>query len=270
VFPRGASFTEGRGVPEDAACLVAAGPKTPYSAREVEILETYIRGGGRLFLLLDPFQDGGFTDFLGRLGISLRDDAVVDPGGKIFGGDLLFPMAVEYPSHPVSRGIAGVCIFPVARSLPVQQPADPRIETRIVARPSPDAWAETDRPSLAAGRPVFDPADDGKGPVVLAASAEILAEYPDRDGAVLAVGDSDFAANTYVSAARNMSFLSRFPCLADRSRRNSGRPPRGAWSPSHQAYPRPGNFPRLAVLGFIPGAAALLGVRSWLKRRRGE
>jgi hypothetical protein len=105
---------------------------------------------------------------------------------------------------------------------------------------------------------------------VLAASAEILAEKPDRDGAVLAVGDSDFAANTYVSAARNMSFyLDSLAWLIGPDEILGVRPVEPGHHPIRLTHGQ-GIFLGWLVLGFIPGAAALLGVRSWLKRRRGE
>ena len=75
-------------VPEDATLVVIAGPQRDFFAGEggeIEALDQYLGGGGRLLALLDPEEldpgDEGmkdFRDFLARWGIAVQPGHVVD------------------------------------------------------------------------------------------------------------------------------------------------------------------------------------------------
>ena len=76
-------------VPEDATLVVIAGPKRDFFAigenSEIQALDDYLEGGGRLLVLLDPEDrvpgDEGmkdFRDFLARWGIEVLPGHIVD------------------------------------------------------------------------------------------------------------------------------------------------------------------------------------------------
>ena len=76
-------------VPEDATLVVIAGPKRDFFAigenSEIQALDDYLEGGGRLLVLLDPEdRDPGdegmkdFRDFLARWGIEVLPGHIVD------------------------------------------------------------------------------------------------------------------------------------------------------------------------------------------------
>ena len=143
--------------------------------------------------------------------MDVGNNIVVDASGmgRLIGTDASVPVAASYPSHPITQRFNFITAFPLARSVtPVTggvngHTAQPFVET------SARSWAETDIKSLlTTGEVSLDEAKgDKKGPVPLAARPcrppRRPAEPPkpeDKDAPkpetrVVAVGDSDFAAN---------------------------------------------------------------------------
>jgi ABC-type uncharacterized transport system involved in gliding motility auxiliary subunit len=162
----------------------------------------------------------------------------------------------------------GICMFPVARSLAVRPYGGGEFEARPLAKTSDKAWAETDRESLAAGTAANDSAEDRAGPLVLAASVEYKADTPEKDGALVVVGDSDFIANAYVSIAGNGDFFLRsLAWLAGPGELIAIR----AREPGHHPIVLSRNQGRILgwmVLGILPGLLVFLGVLAWWKRRK--
>jgi len=255
-------------MPEDAACLVVAGPRETLLGPELGLVQDFLRRGGSLLLLLDPYNDGGFAPYLSSLGIGLAQDAVVDEGGRLFRGDSLFPRAASYPSHEITRALDRVAMFPVARHLSLDPRKNDEVDLAPIALSSNKAWAETDRASLSAEKPVFDPATDKAGPLALAAAAKLKAEDPKFDGRIVVVGDSDFATDAYLSFAGNEEFfLDTLAWLAD-SEEKIGLVLR---EPGHHPIvlsERQVLITGLVALVLVPGMFAFMGVRVLLRRRK--
>ena len=84
-------------IPDDAAVVVIAGPRTDLFAPEVDALDRYLAKGGKVLAMVDPpfpgkMQDAVIKRFLGRWGVELGDNLVVELcRGGAGGGDLLTP-----------------------------------------------------------------------------------------------------------------------------------------------------------------------------------
>src|SRR4030043_2176286 len=107
----------GKGLPEGTRCLVIPGPKNPLFPEEIEYLKKFIAGGGRVILMLEPYQDGGVKEWMASLGVTLGQDILIDKVSRIFGGDYLIPMAGSYGRHPITDKFTVTTFYPTARSL---------------------------------------------------------------------------------------------------------------------------------------------------------
>ena len=214
-------------VPDGTDLIVVAGPRIPFVEPELRLLDSFLGGGGRLILMLDPTlgddgtETGGFDDWLRSRGVVLGRNVVVDSANKLpfYSAETFF--ANDYEDHPVTEALAEAqypVIFSLARS--VQASAEPVFGTRVVelVRSSASAWGETSLTRLDA---VEKDAADDEGPLGLAVAVEIDVDSPTpvadslptgeatlQDGGRLVVfGDSDFATNAQLANGGNPTLL---------------------------------------------------------------
>ncbi|NIA06345.1 MAG: ABC transporter permease [Actinobacteria bacterium] len=64
-------------IPPNCAVLVILGPTKRFSAKEIDTIDQYIKGGGKVFVLIDPGHDGGLGKLFGRYGITSPDNQAV-------------------------------------------------------------------------------------------------------------------------------------------------------------------------------------------------
>lgn len=70
------NLIEAGGVPDDADMLVIAGPTAQFTASEVDMLRTYLDGGGAALILSDPLAGGGSFGN-GVTGVDISDDGTL-------------------------------------------------------------------------------------------------------------------------------------------------------------------------------------------------
>jgi ABC-type uncharacterized transport system involved in gliding motility auxiliary subunit len=215
-------LTETR-IPEDAALVVIAGPHKPLLGGELDLLRQYIQHKGQVMVLLEPLNDGGMGDFLKAYGLSLTGDTIIDPMSRVFGASYLMPVITQYGFHKITEGFTIASIFPTARGVYTEKKSPTGITLTELAATSPYSWAAMDYRSSTSRELRFDEKRDKKGPVPVAAIAEIGAKPEggtdelekggpgaDKQGptAHLAVfGDCDFASNTYFNLQGNGDFF---------------------------------------------------------------
>ena len=197
-------------IPKDASTVVVAGPKKTLQPQELETLKKYVAGGGRLLVLLDPFDDGGLKEFLKGYGIEVGDDMVIDEQNRLSGGSPVIPVVMEYGRHDVTKNFAAATFYPEVRSMSPEKEAPKGIRVEALVSSSPISFAEKNLEILKTqGKVSREPNDISAGPVPLITIADI-----DMDGKeaaspakpeekkpapkqthVVASGDSDFASN---------------------------------------------------------------------------
>lgn len=219
-------------VPADAAALIIAGPQKPLMSQEIESLKAYLDKGGKVMAFIDPYNDGGLTDFVKGYGIKLDNDIVVDKLSRVFGGSYLMPVVTEYGAHKITQDFGVATFYSEARSVRPEEKPPQGVQVDILASTSPNAWGETDLDGVSKGHAAFDQGKDVPGPVPLAVISEINTavfkpaeakeaskESQNKDqqnqpaaqakkeqpkkGYLLVVGDSDFADNTYFGLSGN-------------------------------------------------------------------
>jgi ABC-type uncharacterized transport system involved in gliding motility auxiliary subunit len=191
-------------VPEDCAVLVVAGPTKALLEAELAALRGHLEDGGQLALLLDPETETGLEGLAAEWGAVLRDDVVVDPMSRLFGGSYTTPILTDYPEHELTRGFTLATFLPLARSIALSEPAPAGIRVVPLVRTTPQSWGETDLDNAEVS---FDPTVDFKGPLTAAALAERTAGARGVGARLLVVGDSDFAANLNFNLSGNGDLL---------------------------------------------------------------
>ena len=242
-------------VPDDAAVVIVAGPRRDLLESETEALDTYLRRGGHLFMMMDPETVPGLVTFVKRYGIEVGNDVVIEtnPLGRLVGGDYLMPVVMTYERHAITRELGNMMtMFPVVRSVQVAKELPQGITAQGLTMTSTESWAETDLKALQEGRPSkFDPDSDRLGPISIAVVATITPEKkettagspessePPESGKsaaghaarLVVFGDSEFANNNLFSVQGNGNlFLNTVSWLAEEEDLIAIRPRKGGGS----------------------------------------
>ncbi|MFN8544337.1 MAG: DUF4350 domain-containing protein [Candidatus Binatia bacterium] len=195
-------------VPEGIDLVVVAGPKHDFLRPELVALADFLRHGGGVLLLLDPGPLPEVGGFLASLGIVLGDDVVVDRERKLLGTDGMAAVVEEFrPGNPVtdaaSNRLESGVVLPSARSIGVADEAPPGVAVDAIARTAPTAWAMADLDRARRGDEPSVAKHDRRGPVTIAAMAEVGGAGADRRGRVVVLGDADFASDAYLDLLGN-------------------------------------------------------------------
>ena len=195
-------------VPRDTDLVIVAGPQLPFQAPELAALGSYLSGGGRVLLLLDPrfeetgpksnrMLEQGFTEWLAGYGVRLGQNVVLDPDNTVpFLGQETF-VANDYEDHPITHGLRETrqpVLFALARSVGRGE-AVPGLEVTELVHTSASGWGER---SL--GGVPEKGSDDLAGPVslgVVVTSTEAGKAKPGDDSAT---GDESATSSDASSA----------------------------------------------------------------------
>src|SRR3954453_2321813 len=212
-------------VPDDAAVVIAAGPRIDFFPPEVDALKKYLDKGGKLLLELDPPDKAdsaplkNLIDLAHDWGVQAGNNIVADASGmgRLIGTDASVPVAANYPSHPITQRFNYITAFPLAREVsPVSGGVNGHTAQGFVET-SPRSWSETDiKGLLTSGEVSLDEGKgDKKGPITIGSAVNApLANAPapkpgDDPNApkpetrVVVMGDSDFATNGVLGVQGN-------------------------------------------------------------------
>jgi len=226
-------------IPEDCALLISAGPKSDYNDHEITLIDDYIQEGGRVLFMLDPVEKGeeylNIALFLERYGLVAGNDVIIDPLSRVLSGDFFMPVVNDYTYNPITKDFRFATFFRVVRSIDIKDDPGENVYSRVIANTGEASWAETSIKDLMSGVKVkFDEGVDMRGPVPIAAYSRIMLsaeeaseeafeteagveEDEGKEAFVLAIGDSDFIANSMYQTQGNKDlFLNTINFLADR------------------------------------------------------
>ena len=133
-------------VPDDAALVIVAGPRTDFFPPEIDALKKYLDKSGKLLLEIDPPDkpdSAPLTNLIALAhdwGIDVGNDVVVDVSGmgRLIGTDASVPVAANYPSHPITQRFTFLTAFPLARSVTPGQRRRERSHRAGVRRVEPE------------------------------------------------------------------------------------------------------------------------------------
>jgi ABC-type uncharacterized transport system involved in gliding motility auxiliary subunit len=249
-------------VPDDAAVVIDPGPRTDPLAPEIDALNTYLTKGGKLFVMVNPFQNEGMKKFLAGYGVDLGDDLVIEgnPIGRLFGIGPEVPIVQQYEPHPVTRDLAGVMtLFPLTRSVSPAKAPPPGVNVQALVKTSPQAWGETDRAALNRGEAKPDE-KDATGPSV----AVVVTKAKAR---IVVYGTSNLASNQFLNIQGNRDlFLNTVSWLAEQEDQISIRPKETKSTPVFLTAQQ-GWLSFLLPVVILPGLVLAGGVVAAVRRR---
>jgi ABC-type uncharacterized transport system involved in gliding motility auxiliary subunit len=218
-------------VPKGAAVVIIPAPKKDLLPNEVEALKGYLTQGGRVFILLEPFKDGGLKTFLAGYGINLDNGIIFELNQLTVDRAILSPIVTEYNPHRITENFSLITLFPGPRPLFLNKELK-TVTLQPLVTTSGSSWEKLGQEWKKEGKKetqaLYNPKQDKKGPFTLAAVAELepqsvrkpeKAEHnpvkteqektaPPKSGAkeqaYLAVfGDADFAADEFFNQLGN-------------------------------------------------------------------
>jgi ABC-type uncharacterized transport system involved in gliding motility auxiliary subunit len=216
-------------VPQDAALVIAAGPRKPLLSTEVQALKAYLEKGGRLFIMLEAFEDGGLQGFLAGYGVGLDNGLILDVNqvSQSLGLSAVMPLVSQYGASKITQDFKNlVTIYPMARPL-VLKKDHPDVSLLALATTMPTSYEKLGKEWIKDEKAAFDAKIDKKGPFTVGAQAEIKLTPPKgeparKDGQdqgratekqpappegsktyMVVFGNADFAANSFFNLFGN-------------------------------------------------------------------
>lgn len=259
-------------VPPDAGVLVFAAPARNLLQAELDALDRFLAGGGRLLVLLEPGEESNLTGLLERWGFALPPAIVVDRQTSPL-LDAPRPVSLivnQFGSrHPVTAKMSErtMVLMPSARPvLPARKPR-PQDQLEGLLFSSPRAWAESDVAAALADRAIRpDPGETAGREIPLAAAGR----YPRGKGAearIVVIGDRDFASNRWLGALYNRDLvMNALLWLAEEEEQVAIRPK--AWTPDTHPLPLETTLGYFYSLAFaLPEILLLLGIHAWYRQQ---
>ncbi len=214
-------------VPQDAAVVIVAAPKKPLMSTEVQALKAYLEKGGRLFIMLEAFEDGGLQGFLAGYGVGLDNGLILDVNqvSQSLGLSAVMPLVSQYGPSKITQDFKNlVTIYPMARPL-ILRKDHPDVSLLALATTMSTSYEKLGKEWIKTEKAAFDAKTDKKGPFTVAAQVEIKltpkkAEPAPKDGKreaeakqpappeggktyLVVFGDADFAANSFFNLFGN-------------------------------------------------------------------
>jgi ABC-type uncharacterized transport system involved in gliding motility auxiliary subunit len=264
-------------LPADADLIIVGGPRTAFLEPEAGALAKYLAAGGHALLLLDPILPGpgappldlGFGGLLGKYGIKLGNDLVVDPANALptIGAETV--LANRYGTSPIVRGLSAEglpVVFPLVRSVTKAEKPPEGLTELMLVETSPEGWGETNLKDLDAG--IKKDPEDTQGPVSLAVSLAAADTKADaKMPRLVVIGNSRFAANGAIENGANGALFANAAHWLVGSEKQVGIPPKTPAQTSLSLTDAQVNRLAWAAVVGLPGLAVLLGIWVWYRRR---
>ena len=255
------------GVPADCSVLVIAGPKQSYYPQETAMLGKFLDTGADAMILVDPATDPKLDDLFQSWNVAVGNDVVVDASGmgQLFGGGPIIPVVQDFGASPITKGFQGsVAFFPLARTAAILDKNKTIPQTVELLKTSERSFTI---PKLEPGQKKisFDPKTDKVGPLSLGVSAN--RKVGEKDARLVVIGNSQFAANPFVSQQRNGDlFFNAIDWLAQDEKLISIRPKSPTNRRVNLSEAQSAALHWLDLV-FLPGLVLFSGFYIWWKRR---
>src|SRR5579883_303066 len=258
-------------IPADCTVVAEIGPRTALAADETALLVDYLKGGGRLVMLIDPQLPLGpelQSGLLAPLGLSSEPAIVIDPLNH-FRTDPDKVAVPYYPPHPITARLA-LTVFAQVRPIRLAQPPA-AVSSSILAASSQDSYLRP--PSAAGGITV---AAGGQAPAEVDRGAQALAvalegRFPggsaDKRFRLVISGTSKFATNEYFSYVSNGELSVAIMRWLDEDESSPSLAPRTYNLPEIVLTSGQMRNTFIALELLLPLSTALLGFAMWWRRR---
>jgi ABC-type uncharacterized transport system involved in gliding motility auxiliary subunit len=259
------NLVSSNGVPSDCDIAVVAGPTQAFFPQEATLLAKYLNGGGKALIEVDPETDPKLDDLFKAWNLNVGANVVVDASGvgRLFGTGPAVPLVVDYGDSPITKNLqGGMTFFPLARTVSIADKSKLDPQAVELLKTSQRSFTI---PNLQQKEVKFDPKTDTPGPLSLGVAAD--KKSGDLDSRLVVLGDSDFAANQWISLQHNGDlFFNTIDWLAQDENLISIRP-KTVTNRRVTMTEGAASGLRWLDLIFLPGIVIIIGIGIWWKRR---
>jgi hypothetical protein len=193
-------------LPEDCQVLVIAGARYALKTEELNLLDAFLQGGGRLLCLAAPRMTTGVETVLAKWGIELKPFYAVSPQ-TLSGHEVVIS---SFADHVVTRDLRNAsvvfgyaaCVGAAAEPAAAAGADQPKVT--LLAQTGESGWGETD-PDVFPRR--FDARFELPGPVAVAAASErggtVARDVAFRPTRICVIGGTDFVMNGTLASRAN-------------------------------------------------------------------
>ena len=208
------------GVPADCTVVILAGPSHELLPGEGASLLRFLRGGGKVLILVDPDAAPSAIRFLRESGVTAANDLIVDEQNRFIGADSFMPQVLRFRTETFHDSLSSPAVLSLARTVrPLDQPPA-GVHAVAIAATSPESWALKDARAAPNENAQFRRGVDEPGPLPVGVEATfdrgVRGGAKQPPGKLIAYGDSDFATNFYLNLLGNKDlFMSSVALLAE-------------------------------------------------------
>jgi len=287
-------------VPADCDVLVINGFTDDLREYELNAIDAYLSGGGRLLILINPLvaanPGAGTIERLRpwveqRLGVRMPTDVLVSketggvqiaflPDFSIF-KDFLDPMngiarfrGSYNMDHPITAPLDKTLALNLVRTVEPAETVPAGVSQTILLRSTPGCWAETDLDAIMSQRRIGMDPGEAQGPNAVAMAVTLQADVGTADGSRAREGRAVIIGNAYLTTNETMIFggaqdlmLNTLAWLTASEERIAIRASIGAEEPIVLTLGQERAIAWVASLGSVQ-AIALVGAAVLLWRRR--
>jgi ABC-type uncharacterized transport system involved in gliding motility auxiliary subunit len=192
-------------IPQNAAAIFIAGPRKPFQFSEIQLLQNYLKQGGKLILCLAPLvPTADFEPILRDFGIKYGNNVVEDP--TRFAYPDIRSIIPQYEYSKIVNKLSNGNIFsilPFTRSVQTVKAAWPGVVQTVFLESTIHGWGDSTPTHPTA---TFRPGIDLKGPVPVAVSCNWTSPKNAKiKSRVVFYGGSDFLTNQLSQAPGNLN-----------------------------------------------------------------
>ncbi|HVM32990.1 MAG TPA: GldG family protein [bacterium] len=211
-------------IPEDATVIAIAGPSRAFQPTEVAALRAFVKNGGKVLAMLDPWVNSGLDPLLRDFGVKTENDVVIDPTSFAF-PDVRSVIPV-YGAHAIVSKLADqrlASILPFARGLEKTDPGMKGATSTVLLQSTDKGFGDTVEKDKYFK---FHKGQDLKGPIPMAIASEWpLSDKPGVTARLVVFGSSLFVINQMVQAPGNIDLgLNSFSWLVGDDKKITIRP----------------------------------------------
>jgi len=198
-------------IPQNADILVIAGPQHDYLQQEVDAIQKFLTGGGRLMLMVDPGVElPNLAKLVSDYNFTVQNDLVIDqnPMAQIFGTRPEMPLIIKYGSSPITQPLQRtMTLFPLTRSFEVNKSYKAGLTVDSLCETTPESFGVAGfTPAMHEIR--FRQGTDYKGPLTVAVAADMSGSGEGKpDARLVALGSSLVASNRFLNFQGNRDLV---------------------------------------------------------------
>lgn len=265
-------------VPSGCVVVVVVGPVKPLFPAEVDALDSFLKNGGRVLVMLrppradQPNAQTSLINMVSQWGLTVGDDIVLDQELHLFSGPTLglSPLVELYPPHPITRGFTKRTLWPMVRSVEPVKEIKPGLQDWPIAQTSDTSIAATEVEQIFKQQKFQPGPKDHKGPITVASAVDAdnkKLKWGTGDGRLVVYGSADFANNQNISQVFNQDFfLNTVDWLAGETATIAIRP-RALRASRVNLTVSQFNTVFVASVLMLPELLLILGIVVWWERR---